>query len=256
MSDPNTTPSDAGAMHRKTPTQGDATSDPKTTPSDPTPQRTLQEHSDLVFQYGAVTREKSEPEYAGFNRSLPGWVIVTLALLLTWSGSYLGAFSGGFRNDVFNHLAGAASGGAAASAGAAPVEKTPVELGKIVYVNNCQSCHQGNGLGQAGVNPPLAGAEWVLGSDKRLGMILLHGLQGPIKVKGNIYNGQMPAWAASLDDKKIANVLTYIRQEWGNAAAPVTAAGIAALRAETVGQTVAYVEADLLAVPDSENLPQ
>lgn len=217
--------------------------------------RASDEHSDLVFQYGAVTREKSEPEYAGFNRSFPGWAIVVLAILLTWSGSYLGAFSGGFRNDVFDHLAGTAGGGGDAAASVV-VEKTPVELGKIVYTNNCQSCHQGNGLGQAGVNPPLAGAEWVLGSDKRLGMILLHGLQGPIKVKGNTYNGLMPAWAASLDDKKIANVLTYIRQEWGNNAPAVSAAGIAALRAETAGRTEAYVEADLLAVPDTESLPQ
>ena len=66
----------------------------------------------------------------------------------------------------------------------------------------------------------------------------------------------MPAWAASLSDKKIAGVLTYIRQEWGNKAPEVTEAGIKALRAELASQSDAYKESDLLAVPADALLPQ
>ena len=208
------------------------------------------ETSDVARLHGAVGREKNEPGYVGVNKAVPGWLIALFCVLLFWAGGYLGAFSGGFKNDVFNDETGNfTSGGAGKSAEAAAVEKTPVELGKIVYVGNCQSCHQASGLGVAGQYPPLVASEWVTGSERRLGMIILHGLQGPIKVNGATYNGQMPAWAASLSDKKIANVMTYIRQEWGNKAPEVAEAGIKALRAETAAQATAYSEADLLAVP-------
>lgn len=218
------------------------------------------ETADVARLHGAVGREKNEPGYSGVNKAIPGWLITIFCALLFWSGSYLGAFSGGFSNDVFNDEAGGGSAGSAGKAGKATdapaVEKTPVEIGKIVYTGNCQSCHQSSGLGQAGINPPLVGSEWVVGSERRLGMILLHGLQGPLKVNGVTYNGQMPAWAASLSDKKIAGVLTYIRQEWGNKAPEVTEAGIKALRAELASQSDAYKESDLLAVPADALLPQ
>jgi mono/diheme cytochrome c family protein len=213
------------------------------------------ESADVARLHGAVGREKNEPGYGGVNKAIPTWLFTIFCALLFWSGTYLGAFSGGFSNDVFNDEGGSV-GKSGNKDAVAQIEKSPAELGKIVFLNNCQSCHQASGLGVAGQYPPLAGSEWVIGSERRLGMILLHGLQGPLKVKGNTYNGQMPAWAASLSDKKIANVLTYIRQEWGNKAPEVSEAGVKALRAEVAAQADAYHEADLLAVPDTATLPQ
>lgn len=215
------------------------------------------ESADVARLHGAVGREKNEPGYSGINKSIPGWLICIFCVLLFWSGGYLGAFSGGFKNDVFNDESGNfTSGKGAKGADAAVVEKTPVELGKIVFTGNCQSCHQTTGLGVAGQYPPLAASEYVAGSERRLGMILLKGLQGPVKVKGAPYNGQMPAWASSLNDKKIANVLTYIRQEWGNKAPEVSEAGIKALRAEIAARADSYHEADLQAVPEGTALPK
>ncbi len=215
------------------------------------------ESADVMRLHSAVGREKGEPGYGGLNKALPGWLISLFCVLLFWSGTYLGAFSGSFSNDVFNDEGGGPVAGKGGKGGDAPVvEKTPVELGKIVFTGNCQSCHQSSGLGVAGQYPPLAKSEWVVGSERRLGMILLHGLQGPLNVEGAVYNGQMPAWAASLSDKKIANVLTYIRQEWGNKGAPVEEAGIKALRAELAAQSDAYREADLLKVPADALLPK
>jgi hypothetical protein len=112
-------------------------------------------------------------------------------------------------------------------------------------------------LGAAGQGyPPLVGSEWVTGSTKRLGMIILKGLQGPITVKGQQYGtAVMQAWDTTLNDKKIADVMTYIRQEWGNNAGPVSPAGVAALRKEVASHSGAFTEADLKAVPDDANLP-
>ena len=53
-------------------------------------------------------------------------------------------------------------------------------------------------------------------------MIVLKGLQGPVTVKGQHYGSAvMQPWEKTLNDEKIADVLTYIRQEWGNTAGPV-----------------------------------
>ena len=55
--------------------------------------------------------------------------------------------------------------------------------------------------------------------------ILINGLNGPIEVKGNTYNGNMPAFGPGgldLNPKDIAGVITYIRQEWGNDASEVS----------------------------------
>lgn len=84
-----------------------------------------------------------------------------------------------------------------------------------VYDLYCVSCHQADGNGDGNRFPPLAGSEWVTGNKERLIRVLLEGLQGPITVKGKKYNNTMPAHRF-LDDKQMAEVLTYIRQNFGN----------------------------------------
>ena len=55
----------------------------------------------------------------------------------------------------------------------------------------CIACHQANGLGVPSVYPPLAGSEWVIGNEERIFSIVLHGLNGPIEVKGLTYANVM-----------------------------------------------------------------
>jgi mono/diheme cytochrome c family protein len=57
---------------------------------------------------------------------------------------------------------------------------------------------------------------------------VLHGLTGPVKVGEHEYNSAMPA--QPLDDQQISDVLTYVRQNWSNDAAPVTPAEVKAIR--------------------------
>lgn len=96
----------------------------------------------------------------------------------------------------------------------------PVAGGKV-YGVYCSSCHQRNGMGDSQRFPPLAGSEWVNGDKKKLITVLLKGLEGPIEVKGQSYNNVMPQHSF-LKNEDIAEVLTHIRQNFGNAADPVT----------------------------------
>jgi mono/diheme cytochrome c family protein len=120
-----------------------------------------------------------------------------------------------------------------------------VPPGKELFLSGgaCAVCHGINGEGQVGVYPPLAGSEWVNGPEERLIRILLHGLQGPITASGKQYNaaampgfGQGPKSAFNWSDEKIAQVLTYIRQEWGNIGAPITTETVTRIRQETGGR--------------------
>jgi mono/diheme cytochrome c family protein len=137
--------------------------------------------------------------------------------------------------------------------GAGPVVVDPFVAGKRHYTA-CVACHQANGLGVPPAFPPLAGSEWVTGSEERLIRILLHGLEGPIEVKGQTYVGLMPAFGAggayNWNDQRIAEVLTYIRAEWGNAASPITAEQVTAIRTgAAAGRTKAWTAEELLALP-------
>lgn len=128
--------------------------------------------------------------------------------------------------------------------------------GKKVY-GNCIACHQASGLGLPGQFPPLVGSEWVDGGTKRLGAILLHGINGPMTVAGQSYNQLMPAWN-SLSDEKLAQVITYIRREFGSLPegedGVVTTEMMKAAREEFGGQAGPYAEGDLLAIPADAEL--
>jgi mono/diheme cytochrome c family protein len=118
--------------------------------------------------------------------------------------------------------------------------------GKAVYGRICAACHLGSGKGVPGNNiPPLAGSALATGDARKPIAIVLHGLRGPIERNGVQYNGQMASWKDQLDDQQIADVLTYVRGAFGNAAGPVTADEVKAVREETASRTVQYSEAEL-----------
>ena len=88
-----------------------------------------------------------------------------------------------------------------------------------------------------------------------MAMIVMKGLQGPVKVKGQQFGSAvMQPWDKTLTDQKIADVMTYERSDWGNQASPVTAEQIAALRKELASHAESYNEQDILGAPD-EDIP-
>ena len=209
------------------------------------------ETSDLTHVHAAIAREKKEPWSA--NIPIPLWLMCVFFLVFGWGTYYLGMFCAGYNGDVFDERSGLSAsstkaGGAGPEAEAGPV--TVVDQGKKVFKDNCAVCHQPTGTGVPGQYPPLAKSEYVNGTPKRLAMILLKGLQGPIKVEGSAFgSAAMPPWEKTLNDKKIAAVLTYIRQEWGNTAGEVAPEQIAHARKDYKDRVDSWSEADLLAVP-------
>ncbi|HEY0551894.1 MAG TPA: cytochrome c, partial [Verrucomicrobiae bacterium] len=121
------------------------------------------------------------------------------------------------------------------------------EAGKANYEVVCLPCHQTHGLGQEGLAPPLVGSEWVSGSVQRLARIVLNGLRGPIQVKGQAYELDMPALGI-LDDEQIATVLTYVRNEWGHSYTPVGTNTVKQIRDATADRNDAWTQEELLKI--------
>ena len=78
---------------------------------------------------------------------------------------------------------------------------------------------------------------------------MLHGIPDAITVKGHKWELNMPAFGEALDDQQIADSLTYVRREWGHAAAPVRAETVAAVRAAEAQREDSWTEAELLRIP-------
>jgi mono/diheme cytochrome c family protein len=191
-----------------------------------------------------------QPDEKARYRLLPLNLLFFFSGLIFFGGTYLGRYAAHFDPLVYNENLPRRGGGAVA---AAPVN--PVELGKKLYNNAaCNTCHQPNGMGVPGAFPPLVASEWVTGSEERVIRIVLHGLVGPIKVKGADYNSAMPAFGRvagsgyNWTDDKVAAVLTYIRQEWGNQAPPISTEKVAEIRAKE-GDHKPWTAAELEKLP-------
>ena len=213
------------------------------------------ETADLTNVHAAEQREHSVGTPGAVP--MPLWLMALCGVAIFWAGT---SFSGGFGTSYFgadNYSVHPGEGvsttsAAGGEAGAAPSE---VDLGKTFFSQNCVVCHQANAMGVPNTYPPLAKSEYINGGSRRLGMILLKGLQGPVTVEGHQFNGAMPSWEKTLTDKKIAAILTYVREDFGNTAGPITPEQIADARKEFAGHPDSWSEADLKAVPPTAELP-
>jgi mono/diheme cytochrome c family protein len=109
--------------------------------------------------------------------------------------------------------------------------KAAITRGKAVYEATCLACHQPDGLGVQNMNPPLSKTKWVLGDKKALIKIVLKGLPGgEIEIDGDKFHNPMPPQESTLSDQEIADVLTYIRNSFGNKASLVAVGEVKAMR--------------------------
>lgn len=110
--------------------------------------------------------------------------------------------------------------------------KASMERGKIVYGQICVACHGIDGGGMPRMNPPLWKTSYVLGDKKALVKIILKGLKGgEVEIEGDRFENAMPAQESMLSDQQVADVLTYVRNSFGNKASSVSVAEVRSERA-------------------------
>jgi mono/diheme cytochrome c family protein len=189
-----------------------------------------------------LMHEHHEPE-KGYSW-MPLFLLGFVSAMIFAVSIYFIHHRGGFSALVYHEGFDPATMG---KAGEKKVED-PLVAGKRLFTQNCAQCHQANGQGVPGAFPPLAGSDWVTGSDERVIKVVLHGLQGPIEVNGSTYNGVMPAFgqgsAFNWNDQRISQVLTYIRAEWGHQAEPITPERVTEVRTQS-NRTSAWTAAEL-----------
>ncbi|MBS0530908.1 MAG: cytochrome c [Proteobacteria bacterium] len=104
--------------------------------------------------------------------------------------------------------------------------------GANIYNGACIACHEADGSGSPRVYPPLPGnANLQSGNPLSTIRIILDGAE-TVTTPRAPNTGSMPAYANKLTDQQIADVATYIRNAWGNAASAVAARRVAKARAQ------------------------
>lgn len=108
--------------------------------------------------------------------------------------------------------------------------RSSYERGAKIYDKNCKSCHGGSGQGVQPAYPPLANNQAINMefSVNPIRMVLFGGF--PPSTRGNPRPFGMPPFAYLLSDQEVADVVTYMRQSWGNRASAVSAADVAKYR--------------------------
>ena len=167
-------------------------------------------------EYNVSSEENPKPTSG--QEPFPVWLMITCVLLMVIGGASIGSNSGGF-NFSNSHQAGYSPSAPSGLTGKAPelseFEKY-VNGGEAVYKAVCNGCHQATGQGQGQI-PPLVDSEWVTQGTERFAQIVLNGLSGPITVNGASYGAAvMPAQKGAINDKQVAQVMTYVRYKFGN----------------------------------------
>lgn len=193
-------------------------------------------------QTSAPVAAESEPSVT--MTTVPMWLIMATLILLFLGGWYFDLRGGWFEPKVYSPYVSLAyldhfqppKGGE---------EWRP--RGKALFDANCALCHNTDGSGKPGQAPPLAGSEWVLtGGVNRLIRIPQVGLVGPIKVLGQEWNLNMAGMGAVYTDEQLADLLSYIRNSWGNKASVVTAEQVKKVRTDLGGRSQPYTADELM----------
>jgi nitrite reductase (NO-forming) len=147
--------------------------------------------------------------------------------MLKVAGSEMAQLYSGQQDERIYQPEGGALGGNPAPDATAPAARNKqerIELGQVVYETNCIACHQADGAGIVGAFPPLAASDYLNADLNRAIDTVLHGLQGEVTVNGTVYNNLMPS--LGLSDEQVANVLTYVLNQWENQGAEVDPAQV------------------------------
>ncbi|MCA9000382.1 MAG: nitrite reductase, copper-containing [Planctomycetes bacterium] len=180
-----------------------------------------------------------------FKVEVPGtFIIVDHSIFRTFNKGALGMlavggpadttiYSGKQDDRIYQPEGGAIQTLPSGDAKPVPATRTMEErmaMGERFYKANCIACHQANGKGVPSAFPPLAKSDFLMADKARSIRVVLNGLQGPVTVNGVEYKGIMPK--LNLSDDDAANVLTYIRNSFGNSGDMVTLEDVQAAKTE------------------------
>jgi nitrite reductase (NO-forming) len=107
-----------------------------------------------------------------------------------------------------------------------------MQRGKLVYGKTCTVCHQPDARGVPEQIPPLAKSDYLMADKERSIRGVINGQSGPMTVNGKNYNGIMVP-LNYLTDEEVADVLTYVRNSFGNSGEAVTAAQVTKVRSDS-----------------------
>ena len=119
--------------------------------------------------------------------------------------------------------------GLVCAAGASAADNPPPS-GQQLYAQHCLSCHQADGGGVPNMQPAIVGGTWAQGEARALTLFVMTGGFNSAERKDSVSHNVMPAFR-HLPDEDLAQILTYIREKFGNGASSVSAADVAAVRA-------------------------
>ncbi|MBC7978972.1 MAG: HEAT repeat domain-containing protein [Armatimonadetes bacterium] len=129
-------------------------------------------------------------------------------------------------------------------------EKKQFLAGHDIYFRDahCATCHQPDGKGLDPAFPPLYNSQYVQGDPELLIKITLHGLMGPFEMNGKSYDGLVPMtpFGKMINDKETADLLTYVRNNFGNKATAITPDQVKKVREATKDVTGFYQMKELL----------
>ena len=111
-------------------------------------------------------------------------------------------------------------------------EQVSADLGEggNLFVAICSTCHQPDGKGLRNAVPPLAGSEVVAAGPEVVARILLRGMDGPITVRDEDFDGHMPSFASALNNDEIARIASYVTLTFGQAETKLDPRKVAELR--------------------------
>jgi mono/diheme cytochrome c family protein len=191
------------------------------------------------------------PDLTGNSRTgLGGWSVDDIAEFLA-TGRNAHAAAGGDMADVISHSTSHMSDAdrraiavylksqpASPNVASSAPDAGAMHRGAEIYSDGCASCHLDDGIGQSRLFPPL-GKDAMLQQPDPTGLehLILGGTHVGVSASRPSPLG-MPSFAWKLTDQEIADVSTFIRNSWGNQAAPVAASDVRDLRKKLKLQTV------------------
>ncbi len=185
----------------------------------------------LANAYSANIGDEFEPIRMETPAPVPTWAWVLFLSIIAWGAGYISL-------EIHNRVTESSIASSdqttqknnAQQTSSANTSAEWAALGEQVYGNNCASCHQADGSGLPGVFPPLKNNPAVIDSNPAIHIrAVLHGVTGKV-IEGIAYASPMPGFAEQLNDEEVAAVVNHERTQWGNNAATVNAADVAALR--------------------------